>query len=73
LGDDHRIFYEDGSYEVLKPHHFVVPFGKYKDMKISDIQDTSYLKWLKTSNEEKKPIDWFMAKIIDMRLKELGA
>lgn len=24
----------------------VMPFGKYKDEKISDIEDTDYLKWI---------------------------
>jgi len=71
LGDDDHLYDEDGNKRPITTADFTIPFGKYKDLMLADITDTSYLRWLQDSNLEKKPPDWYMDRVISMRLKEL--
>lgn len=71
LGDDDHLYDEEGNKRPITTADYVLPFGKYKDMTLEEVSDTSYLLWLQKSNLEKKPIDWYMDRVISMRLKEL--
>ena len=69
-GDDDHLYYEDGTKERLSCKKFRFPFGKFKDVYISDIYDTQYLKFvLDVVVEDKK--DWYLKKMVKMRLAEL--
>lgn len=71
MGDDDHLYDEDGNKRPITTKDFTLPFGKYKDMTLHDVSDISYLEWLQKSNLEKKPVDWYMDRVISMRLKEL--
>lgn len=68
-GDDKHVYYEDGSREVIAPHHNVLAFGKYKGTHLGDIDDEGYLRWLLKTGIEKN--DWFLITTVNLRLNEL--
>ena len=37
--------------EPLNPARFIMPFGKYKGIAISEIRDSEYLDWLSTNDD----------------------
>lgn len=71
LGDDDHLYDEAGNKRPLTTADLTLPFGKYKDWTVAQVTDTGYLEWLLKSNLEKKPPDWYMDRIISMRLNEL--
>lgn len=72
VGDDNHLYDEEGNCRDITTHDYVIPFGKYKGLEVYEVSDVSYLTYLKQSNDGKKPTDWYMNKIISMRLKELS-
>jgi hypothetical protein len=68
--DDEHIYYEDDTKEPLAPHHNVLTFGKYQQKHLGEIDDVSYLEWLKKVATEKD--DWFLLKTVNLRLDELS-
>jgi hypothetical protein len=70
-GDYTNLYFEDGTVRPLSTNDFVFEWGKFKDMKLSEVTDVSYLQWLSKSNQEKKPPDWYQETLVAMRLKEL--
>ena len=72
LGDDNHLYDEDGHKRPITTHDDTLHFGKYKDLTLAEVSDVGYLQWLQKSNLEKKPSDWFLDRIISMRLKELA-
>jgi uncharacterized protein (DUF3820 family) len=65
-GDDEHLYSENGDKRPLTTRDYIIPFGKYQGMRVSDITDRGYLEWLYKVKED----DWYLRKIVGMRLKE---
>jgi hypothetical protein len=69
-GDDEHLYFEDGSRRRITCSDFVMTWWeKYKGMTVAEISDLRDLTWLLKIAKEKS--DWYVEKIISMRLKEL--
>jgi uncharacterized protein (DUF3820 family) len=68
--DMETIVYDDGTREPLTMKHLEVQVGKYKGRTLAEVDDASYLKWMKQACEE-KDATWDVL-MISRRLKELG-
>lgn len=71
-GDDDGLYDEEGNKRDITTNDYIMPFGKYKDLMLSEVSDVGYLKWILAKNEDKKPNDWWMHKLLNMRIKELS-
>lgn len=65
-GDDDNLYSEAGKKRPLTTKDLTIEFGKYKGMKVADINDKGYLEWLYKVKED----DWYVRRIVGMRLKE---
>lgn len=72
LEDDNHLYDEDGNKRPITSSDYTLPFGKYKGLTLAEVNDVGYLKWLQDSNLQKKPSDWYMDRVISIRLKELS-
>lgn len=70
LRDVYTMVYEDGTVKKVTTKDLQVEVGKYKGRDLAEVDDVSYLTWMKKACEEKKE-DW-SALMISMRLKELS-
>lgn len=69
-GDDDNLYCGDGSCRPLCSADYTLPWGKYKGLTLAEVTDRSYLQWLKNEVAKEKN-DWFVDRIVSIRLKEL--
>lgn len=72
LGDDDHLYDEQGNKRRITTADYEFTFGKYSGLTMNQVTDKGYLEWLQESNLAKKPSDWYLDRIITMRLKELS-
>lgn len=72
--DNDHLYDEEGNRRRITTDDFVMPYGKYKGLALSEISDRGYLEWAQGKNREKGPTyeDWYFDKIVTMRIKELS-
>lgn len=71
LGDDDHLYDEEGNKRLITTRDYTFTFGKYKDLTMADVTDAGYLRWLQESNLQKKHVDWYLDRVVTMRLEEL--